>query len=91
VSKREIRVWEGPYQYNLLQEVSEEIILARIVHRIILSKFYLCFVVISEFHVFLLVMCLRLFYGNKIKEKLSCNLGNLESKIVWSIHNIELR
>ena len=66
-------------------------ILARIVHKIILSKFYLCFAVISEFFVFLLVMCLTFLEGNEIKEKLSCNLGNLESNIVWSIYNIELR
>ena len=91
MSKREIRVCNGPYQYNLLQEVSEEKILARIVYRFILSKFYLCFAMISEFCIFLLVMCPKFFEGNKIKEKLSCNLGDLESNIVWSIYNIELR
>jgi len=71
--------------------VLEEKKLARIVHRIILSKFYLSFAVISGFCVFLLVMCLRFFQGNNIKEKLSCNLGNLKLNIMLNIYNIELR
>jgi hypothetical protein len=71
--------------------VSEERILARIVYRIILSKFYLYFAIISGFCVFLLVMCPWFFEGNKIVEKQACNPGNLESNIVWSIYNIKLR